>query len=518
MSAQSVFPNRRKALQLAAAGILLAGLLFGWVPPAPAAPAAADLTWTTPALLSPLSQSSWFPDIFADLAGRVHVVWSSGIATGPRQEFDTVIYRSTVDGVNWTPPVDIAALPTKGAVTRATLLVDPTGWFHLTYRSYTIYYAHAPVTDVRAARLLPAQPVSSPDVGYFSRMVLDTHGRLHLFYTENAFIAGCTGCFHAYHRWSEDGGNTWSAPVDISPVPTGVAKPQIVVDDQDNLHVVLEMGRGGDLGQVPEPATVAYVASYDRGATWTQPRTFAPVEQSTRNIAIGLDRSGALVASWLLADPEKDQVFYSVSADRGRTWSDPQPIPGIWGGWALYQAKTDTYMMTRDSAGTLYLMLVGREQQTDETLSVLCLRWDGSAWSAPQAVMTIKGDVPEWPRLAVSNGNQLNLVWFVRNKAGIFGDDRQYSVWYTRATAAAPAVPTVVWPTAQPTAPVTATPDRRLARTPSATPTQRLLLTPSAQALEPYNESDYLLIAAASLVPVLALIAAVVGFNRLRKR
>lgn len=513
-TAKAISPRSPMVGLMAVAGLLVV-LQSG---PAPAAPAAEGLSWSSPVMLSPQNLSSWFPDIFADRAGRVHVVWSAGLATGPGRSFDAVLYRSSLDGADWTPSIDIAALPSKGAVTRASLLVDPAGWFHLTYRSYTVFYGRAPITDVRAARLLPAETVSSPDVGYFSRLARDSRGRLHLVYTENAFLAGCTGCFHAYHRWSDDQGATWSAPVDISPVPTGVAKPQIVVDAHDDVHVVLELGRGGDLGQVPDPAAAAYVVSRDRGATWGTPRTFAPADVSTRNIALGLDRAGGLVASWLLADPHNDLVYFSRSADGGRTWSDPEPIPGVWGGWALYQGKTDSYTMATDSAGAVYLVLAGRVQPTAETLSLLCLRWDGRAWSAPQAIVTLSGDVPEWPRLAVGGGNELNLAWFVRNKAGIFGDDRQYSVWYARARSAAPAVPALAWPAVGPTPQATGTPAAAPPAGPSATPARRMAGEPTPQPVEPYRESDYLRIAAVSLGPALALVVVVFAVNRLRRR
>ena len=60
-------------------------------------------TWNTnPIMLSSADQIGWFPDIFADSAGIVHVVWASGLTTGPQRAYDIVLYRKTLDGTEWT--------------------------------------------------------------------------------------------------------------------------------------------------------------------------------------------------------------------------------------------------------------------------------------------------------------------------------------------------------------------------------------------------------------------------------
>jgi hypothetical protein len=162
--------------------------------------------------------------------------------------------------------------------------------------------------------------------------------------------------------------------------------------------------------------------------------------------------------------------------------------------------------------------MVGRTAEDGEALNVLNLIWDGAAWSQPQAITTMEGDVPEWPRLSIGLGNQLNLTWFVRNEAAVFESDRgQYTVWYARGITSAPAQPTVPWPTlilaGEPTATVTPT---ATASVTTPTPT-RAPITPAPQ-IDIYSETDYLLLAAQSIVPVVALIGLVLVVNRLRRR
>src|SRR3954464_8858565 len=105
--------------------LALAGLsTSAWLPSRQAA------AWSPPLALSPNLQSAWFPDIAADATGRVHTVWSTSLNAGVGHIFDVVIYASSPDGVSWSNPMDIVALPSKGAVTRPTLLADDQAWLH----------------------------------------------------------------------------------------------------------------------------------------------------------------------------------------------------------------------------------------------------------------------------------------------------------------------------------------------------------------------------------------------------
>jgi hypothetical protein len=192
-------------------------------------------------------QYGWFPAIVADVTGRVHVVWSSGLVVGednrPSQTgyngsntewegYDVVMYTSSQDGREWDQIKDIAALPSQGAVTRAALLIDRQGIFHMTFRNLDVYYSQAPAQFVSSpGAWLPPNLVTQ--TGYYTRMALDNQDRLHLIFTKDIFDkenTACPGCSDVFYRWSDDHGRSWSAAVDISNLPTGSVKPQLVVD------------------------------------------------------------------------------------------------------------------------------------------------------------------------------------------------------------------------------------------------------------------------------------------------
>ncbi len=522
---------RKMILVLLAVMLLLAGLMV-----AATTSYGQNPEWSSPILLSTDKASSWFPDIIADATGRVHIAWAStnvfsNTNAKAARGFDVVMYTTSPNGQEWTEAIDIVAFPqvAGSAVTRPALLIDKQGVFHMTSRYNIIYYFKAPVqrfsSDV--ARLSPRR-ISTSGIAYFSRLALDKQNRLHLVLTQQIIddeaLKECPGCFHLFYRQSDDGGVSWSAPTDISILPTGSAKPQLAIDSQSNLHVVWEAGRGGDLGRVEDPIRVMYAASYDRGHTWTSPIEFVAPNGFAKHIALGIDGQDNLVVVWS-SFPDRI-VYYQFSRDRGRSWSPPQPIAGIRaGGSSVYESVHDDYSMATDSAGNVHLVLAGHMDDKEELTSLLHLTWDGSSWSEPEAITTLIGNVPEWPRIAVGLGNQLHVVWYVRDKEHLWDTDRgRYSVWYSHGTSSAPAIAPVTWPapTAAPKIAVAVTSTPTAAPTPTPTPTLApdLQRTPMPEGATDviFTESDDLLLLAKSLIPAALIIAMVVAGVRLRRR
>jgi hypothetical protein len=472
--------------------------------------------WSLPVRLS--SGFGWFPDIVADLKGRVYVVWSSGDST-----YDTVLYTTTADGKEWQPETDIAAMPSGGEVTRPTLLTDPLGQLHLSFRETAIYYTQAPAESAgSAATWIEPQLLSGSQVAYFSRLAMDSQGRLHIVYTENVLTPDCPICYHVFYRRSTDSGANWTQPVDIADLPTGAGKVQILVDKQDNLHVVWEAGLGGSYGQLAEPTKVMYAASYDGGDTWTPPvdmRALAQgataTSQRAKNIAIGLDGANQLVVAWL-GMPE-DQVYYQVSSNAGREWTAPKLIPNVWGAYSVYQGRTDDYAMATDSAGDIHLVLAGRIAQDQKSVSLLHLIWHNSTWAEPDIIVAPTGDVPEWPRIAVALGNQLQVVWFIRDEPHIFDSENgQYTVWYShRVSSASAATPVPAWPTIPPRAAT------RIVQVPAASPTPIPAIAPglpNASTDSLFTETDDLILIAKGLLPAIIVIVLVIVVVRVRTR
>lgn len=468
-------------------------------------------TWSTPIILG----DDWFPDVAADPYGQVHVAWAAS-----DEPYDMVMYRSSADGVEWTEANDIMAFqrPLERYAARPALLVDTHGdapYLFMGFRDVTLWVARAPLGAASSAQAW-SEPIEVASGGYFSELAQTSDGRVHLLFTENFPDGECLNCFHLMSQYTDDG-ITWSSPLDLSIVRGGTAKPQIIVDQSDQLHVVFEAGYGGDLGQLSDPATVMYARSDSNGEQWSSPVRLDPtrgdrVDAQARNVAIAMDTQGALMVVWW-GIPD-DRVYFQRSTDQGLTWSSPVPIANVWGIWSLYNSRLDTYAMVTDSAGTVHLLMMGRRSPDSTTVNVMALTWDGAAWSAPTIVASYDGDIPEWPRLAVGNGNQLHAVWFVRNAEAIWESEgaTAFKIWYAKGITSAPAI--------APLAPVTPTIVTNVVSNLSPTlETSDVVTTPrgaafanapiQADALDTLKtENDDLAMLALSLAPVLLVVAA----------
>jgi hypothetical protein len=514
----------RSAWRMLAAGIFSVTFIApGITPIATTSATSAPSNWSQPVSFG----YGWFPDIAADSYGGLHVVWSSGkvlgspasIATQPANEFDVVMYTTNPNGTGWAIPNDIAAMTSGGEVTRPVIFIDQNGILHLLYRETSIYYSQAQVVASISARDWRSPIlISDKQVAYFSRMAVDSKGVLHLVYTENLPSATCPICYHLFYRQSTDNGKTWSLRVDISKGNIGAVKPQILIDKHDNIHVVWEAGVGGSYGQLTDPTSVMYTASYDGGNTWSKPYKFPAPNNWGRNVTIGLDGRGTLIVAWLGLD--EDLVYYQTSTNQGKSWSDPQSIPDVWGGWSVYNARLDDYSMATDSDGNVHLVFVGRLSAEDGNLEILHLTWNGSTWSKPETITTLKGDVPEWPRLAISLGNQLNVVWFVRDQAHIWdGGSSQYKIWYAHemidSTALVPDHrPT---PAAETTATSSPTPSRVATPTPIPPVLVAALNSPENN-FDIFSEYGDMWMMAKSLLPGILLLGLVIFIVKGRQR
>lgn len=430
----------------------------------PAAYAQSPISWSTPVKISETDTFNWFADIAVDNEGIPHVVWDGGLTLEeklyhPRRSVPLLMH-SQLAGSTWTKPLDIVATEPKDEtnienVYQPTLLADQLGRLWLWYGG-NLRQASARQAGVSAAKWSSPFPVSR-GVSFSGNVYLDKKGVLHALYDQGApVIRDEFGLSTSpkkefadiYYRRSVDQGKTWLAPVNLSQTTAAESRSNLEIDSRGVLYVTWDEGFDR-LTRTGKPEQSILTVSYDGGNTWSAKTTFAYPEQSNVQLAAIGDGEGNVLAVWRTTT--RREIFYSWSTDDGISWGIPKTIPGIFARpWEVL--TFDGYDLAVDSAGVIHLAAVGRQRANRPASHLYHLSWDGKKWSEPQVVYDGPG-WPEYPRLTISQGNQLHLVWFVRDQLKLTPYS-QYQIWYSKAETDAPTQ--TLPPTPTPTA--TATP------------------------------------------------------------
>lgn len=327
----------------------------------------------------------------------------------------------------------------------------------------------------------------------------------------------CPSCADIFYRHSTDGGESWSAPVNLSDSFAGSVKPQVHIGGGGSVYVTWEEGEDWYASQ-GYPVSSMYAYSPDGGHTWAEPTVFSSPQGAPQQITLGVGQNSSIVVVWRLPEEESSYYYYQVSSDNGVTWSEPQPIPGVFAKpWEMF--SLDAYHTVSDSAGNVHLLVLGYLSPLDEELGLIHLIWNGSRWSSPNVIYA-SSDPPEWPRIDVGMGNKLYATWFTRDEKHIYDSERgRYKVWVSSFQADAPSRTPVPLPTVS----STPTSDDVGQATPGLAMTPTPAIAPESSGLPPglYTESDEVVRLILALSPIAFVLLIVVAtrlgwFRRLR--
>jgi hypothetical protein len=431
---------------------LLAGLFLalGTGRFAPAFGQGEAVRWEKPVRLSDPNWMAWFPDVVADDAGNVIVVWAGGTRRG-QTAFDALMLTRW-QGSAWSTPVDVQAVPivnNESYAVRNSITLDRYGDVLATFRvPIILYFSKAPMAQATSAQVWASpRRLSGSGVAYYNELGVDSEGRIHVVWSEIVTAPSCEGCADIFYRFSDDDGETWSSPVNLARSPGHDSlKPHLWIGKGGWLYVTWQESEGLFVGG-GKPAGVRLARSPDRGRTWREPVWITATVGTPQQAVIGEDGQGTLLLVWRVA--EGPGVYFQRSRDHGETWTSPTLLPGFQARpWT--QIPYDDYDIAADSLGRLHFAGVGAVGAEGQ-LGVWHLMWDGTTWQGPFLVSTGR-NFPEWTRLAVSEGRRLHLVWFERDPENMYNSDAaRYTVWYSTALTDAPPVRRTPVPTPTPT-------------------------------------------------------------------
>jgi hypothetical protein len=398
-----------------------------------------ERTWSDPVNISNTTGSSWFPDLAGDSRGNVHVIWceSSELEEGGHKE---QVFYSMWNGESWSDSNDI--VPPSPDIIRNAIAVDRRDTLHMLFggsvygRNYTLYYHRAYVEGAWSAAAWSAPHLVNQGDSYMGDVAVDSQGTIHVIYDDTIRYEEDTELAVAdiFYRRLVDGEQTWSPPVNLFASRfTGSSRPQMEIDSGDTIHVTWDEGWDRLTGS-GDPSYGAYTFSSDGGRTWFPPIVVTHPDSTVAQLTVGSDGRGGVMLVWRAVS--QNEIFYQWSTDGGHSWGAPSTIPEIFS--RPWTNPFDMYDMAADSAGHIHLVVVGRRVQDNYApLGVYHLEWDGTAWSGAERIYGEMG-FPEYPKIAVSQGNQLHVTWFVRESQWGDPDAGPHQVWYSSGQSTAP--------------------------------------------------------------------------------
>lgn len=115
---------------------------------------------------------------------------------------------------------------------------------------------------------------------------------------------------------------TWSNPVVVSPTPMGTTPyvvPDIAADSNGNLYAIWDQSDGTN-------RRVWISKSSNHGNSWSAPLAISPSNQSSSRAVITIDNANTIFIAWSSDDGSSVKIQTTKSVDGGATWATPVDI------------------------------------------------------------------------------------------------------------------------------------------------------------------------------------------------
>lgn len=470
---------------------------------------------------------TYTPDIAVDSQGVIHVVWSESVQVELSEEqvfrnrrssyLSEIFYRQSVDrGVPWSAPVNLSHTPNVGSG-RVQIRIDAQDGIHVTWDEAWDRFA---MGDLAGSPPVAGAYVRSLDGGHnWSAPQIFDAPQAESIHQPDAYSHYETGLRRFMSRVDRDSRRYSEALVYQKRLNDNItASREDDLDERRDNSDVLEARRAVLIAGLDELALSELGTSFDELCDLNAPGEEEELlerlpQGDNAQMTLGLDNDGGVLLVW--RGIELQRLYYTWSEDGGTTWSAVEQVPGIYARpWA---SPYDAYDTATDSLGRIHVLVVAGTTPPGERvrvypLGVYDLTWDGKDWLKPQLVADYPGPAnPESPKIAVSGGNHLHAVWFVRPE-GLSQENLQ--IWYSELETDAPVEEPPPTPTATATPTMTPTP----APTPRVTPFPTLGPEDSGPPEGLSTENDDLVRLALAVSPVLLLVVILVVIRSVWRR
>lgn len=385
--------------------------------------------WTEPERLG----SGWFSNITVDATGTAHLGWHG--FSQANDDFLMYAARSPGGPRPGPEPIDVVLTATGGFTVRNAFDVDSKGILHAYYRSYTEHkYAQAPASNGASARQW--LDLGAIGAGYYLDMMISQTDVIHLVSSKQAVNLAtlnleaesdqallalterfpCAFCSDLIYYRSEDNGQTWGTPINISNTLTGSDRPHLFEGRSGRIYVSWSEGPDWYASQ-GTPKDVRFVYSEDGGKSWADSVVLAGGDDPDKRpmqLALTEMSNGSLIAVWRYSLNGDRNIYYQISDDLGQTWSETAVIPYIRAD-NVPDSSLDRYELITDLMGTVHFFAVGFDAETNVGPALYHLEFRQGRWLPPTRLFYDPDiDRPEWPQADIGPGNELHLTYFIR--------------------------------------------------------------------------------------------------------
>ena len=245
--------------------------------------------------------------IAVDSSGNIYVVWGDNTPG----HFDVFFSRSTNGGATFSAPQNISNNP--GGASGPQIAVDSNGnidvvWFGNSPNA-DIFFSRS--TDGGGSFSAPQNISNNAGNSNVPLMAVDSAGNINVIWADKT-----PGNIDVFFSRSTDGGTTFSAPQNLTPTNSGplASNPvQIAVDSAGNINILFRFAS--------QDTDVRFIRSTDGGNTFSAPRQITPHDEGGPEARMAVDASGNV--SFVHTTGQSSQtLFFNRTTDGGATLSE----------------------------------------------------------------------------------------------------------------------------------------------------------------------------------------------------
>jgi hypothetical protein len=259
----------------------------------------------------------------------------------------------------------------------------------------------------------PVNVSRSPRIfSWLPRMLITSSDpiEVYLLWQEIVFSGGSHGGEIFFAR-SSDGGQTWSAPRNLSHDIAGSGKGRLTPSYWHNGSLDLARGAEGHLyaAWTDYEGGLWCSRSTDRGTSFSRPWRIAGDAPPTRGPSLAVDAQGDVYLAWAVGEDQAANLRFARSTDHGRSFGAPR-IVGAGPG------HTDAPKLAVDRQGTVHLVYAASPAGPFERYGIQYTRSHdtGDSFEAPREIARPHAEQfasLHFPALSVDGQDDLYIIW-----------------------------------------------------------------------------------------------------------